>query len=88
MSELIYRIVPFNDHSLLIIAILILVINVCGEGGSVAVHVGGRNQITFLLINPSDAEAFLSEAQKCKDLWKTSKPCHIGIHWIALAENS
>ena len=50
MSELIYRIVPFHDHSLLIIVILKLVIKVCGEGGSVAVHVGGRNQITFLLI--------------------------------------
>ena len=22
------------------------------------------------------------------DFWKTSKPCHVGIHWIALAEFS
>ena len=28
----------------------------------------------------------LSNAQGCKDFWKTSKPCHIGIHWIALTE--
>ena len=23
-----------------------------------------------------------------KDFWKTSKPCHVGIHWIALPEYS
>ena len=28
------------------------------------------------------------KAQGCKDLWKPSKSCHVGIHWIALAENS
>ena len=27
-------------------------------------------------------------AQGCKDLWKPSKPCHVGTHWIALAEYS
>ena len=27
-------------------------------------------------------------AQKSKDFWKPSKPCHVGIHWIALAEYS
>ena len=25
-------------------------------------------------------------AQKRKNLWKTSKPCHVGTHWKALAE--
>ena len=30
----------------------------------------------------------LSKAQGCKDLWKTSKPCHVGIHWKALTEFS
>ena len=24
----------------------------------------------------------------CKDFWNPSKPCHLGIHWIALAEYS
>ena len=26
------------------------------------------------------------KAQKRKNLWKTSKPCHVGTHWKALAE--
>ena len=30
----------------------------------------------------------LSKAPKYKDFWKTSKPCHVGIHWIALTEYS
>ena len=29
-----------------------------------------------------------SKAQGCKDFWKPSKPCHVGTHWIALAEFS
>ena len=29
-----------------------------------------------------------SKAQGCKDVRKPSKPCHIGIHWIDLAEYS
>ena len=29
-----------------------------------------------------------SKAQKCKNLWKMSKPCHVGIHWIDLDEYS
>ena len=28
------------------------------------------------------------KAQKRKNLWKTSKPCHVGTHWKALAEYS
>ena len=28
----------------------------------------------------------LPKAQGCKYFWKTSKPCHVGIHWIAIAE--
>ena len=27
-------------------------------------------------------------AQWCKDFWKSSKPCHVGTHWKALAEYS
>ena len=30
----------------------------------------------------------LSKAQGRKDFWKPSKPCHVGIHWKALAEFS
>ena len=29
-----------------------------------------------------------SKEQGCKDFWKPSKPCQVGIHWIALAEYS
>ena len=29
-----------------------------------------------------------SKAHGCNDFWKTPKPCHVGIHWIALAEYS
>ena len=29
-----------------------------------------------------------SKAQGRKDFWKPSKPCHVDIHWIALAEFS
>ena len=29
-----------------------------------------------------------SKAQECKDFWKSSKLCHVGIHWIALTEYS
>ena len=29
-----------------------------------------------------------SKAQRCKDIRKSSKPCHVGIHWTALAEYS
>ena len=31
---------------------------------------------------------FSSITQWCKDFLKSSKPCHVGIHWIALAEYS
>ena len=29
-----------------------------------------------------------SKEQGCKDFGKPSKPCHVGIHWIALAQCS
>ena len=40
------------------------------------------------LINPYNAEATFAQAQGCKDLQKPPKPCHYGIHWIALSEHS
>ena len=30
----------------------------------------------------------LSKAQRCKEFWKSFKPYHVAIHWIALAEYS
>ena len=29
-----------------------------------------------------------AKAQECKDFRNPSKPCHVGTHWIALAEVS
>ena len=41
------------------------------------------------LVNPFNAVRLLSaKAQGCKNLWKPSKPYHVGIHWIALIECS
>ena len=50
----------------------------------------------FPLEQPKDMQALtlsmlrilLSKGQECKYFWKSSKPYHIGIHWIALAEYS
>ena len=40
-------------------------------------------------VNPSNAEAILfSKVQGHESLWKSSKPCDVGIHWKALAEYS
>ena len=36
-------------------------------------------------VNPSYAEATFVQS---KDFWRPSKPCHVGIHWLALAEYS
>ena len=47
------------------------------------------NTPAYSLLNPSNAEAILSsKAQGNRNLCKPSKPCHVGIHWIALAEYS
>ena len=41
------------------------------------------------IFNPSNAEAIpLSKEHGCKDFFKASKPCHVGIRRIALAEYS
>ena len=39
-------------------------------------------------LTPPMLRLLSSEAQGCKDFWKSSKPCHIGIHLAALAENT
>ena len=41
-----------------------------------------------IFFNPFNAEAIFSKAQVRKDFWKPSKPCHVGIHWKALAGHS
>ena len=40
------------------------------------------------LLNPRNAEATFDQSTRMQNLWKPSKPCHVGIHWIALAEDS
>ena len=40
------------------------------------------------LINPSDAKATFFQSAIMQRFWKTSKPSHVGIHWIALTEYS
>ena len=39
-------------------------------------------------INPSNAEATFFLSTWTHIFWKPLKPCHVGIHWIALAEYS
>ena len=39
-------------------------------------------------VNPSNAKATFVQGQGRKDFRKPSKPCHVGIHWIALTEYS
>ena len=45
------------------------------------------SESTYFL-NSFNAEAPASKALGHKDFLKSSKPCHVGIHWIALAEYS
>ena len=39
------------------------------------------------LLNPSNAEATFVQSTRMQISSKTSKPCHICIHWKALAEH-
>ena len=39
-------------------------------------------------LNPFNAEATFSKSTRTQKFWKPSKPCHVGIRWIALAEFS
>ena len=41
-----------------------------------------------LYVNPSNAETTFIQSTRCKDFWKPSKPCNVGIYWRALAEYS
>ena len=43
---------------------------------------------SIFLLNLQMLRLLSSKAQGCKDFWKPSKPCFVGIHWIALAEYS
>ena len=37
-------------------------------------------------VNPSNAKATFVQNTWMQRFWKPSKPCHVGTHWIALAE--
>ena len=39
-------------------------------------------------VNPSNAEATFIQSTKTQRFWNPSKPCHVGIHWIAVTEYS
>ena len=41
-----------------------------------------------VLHNPSNAEATFNRTIRTQNFRKTSKPCHVGTHWKALAEYS
>ena len=40
------------------------------------------------LFNPSNAETTIVQSTRRQRSLKPSKPCHVGIHWIALLEYS
>ena len=40
------------------------------------------------IIKPFNAEATSVQRTRMQLFWKPSKPCHVGIHWIALTELS
>ena len=40
------------------------------------------------IVNPSNAEATFVQSTRTQKLFKPSKPCHVGIQWIGLAEYS
>ena len=40
------------------------------------------------LLTLSMLRLLFSKAQKRRDVWKLSKPCHVGINWKALTEHS
>ena len=46
----------------------------------------GKMRDSLMPLNLSMLRLLSSKAKGCKDFWKSSKPCHVGIHWKALAE--
>ena len=40
------------------------------------------------MVNPSNAEATFVQSTRTHIFLKPSKPCRVGIYWIALAKNS
>ena len=46
----------------------------------------GKVRIFSLILTLPMLRLLSSKAQGCKDFWKPYKPCHVGIHLIALAE--
>ena len=45
------------------------------------------NAVSFLSTLPV-LRLLLFKAQECKDIWKSSWSCRVGIYWIALTEYS
>ena len=41
-----------------------------------------------MYINPSNDEATIAQSARAQRLLKSPKPCHVGMHWIALTEYS
>ena len=46
----------------------------------------GRTECEW--VNPSNASNTFVQSTRMQTFFWTSKPCHVGIHWIALAEYS
>ena len=44
--------------------------------------------ILMMMVNPSNAEATFVQSSRMQIFLKPSKPCHVGIHLIALTEDS
>ena len=59
----------------------------CGANVGQMYHTSRQQFLEELLTLPM-LRQLLSKAQGSKDYLKPSKPCHVGIHWIALAEYS
>ena len=68
---------------------LLCVLNVrnISEGGCRWCLLKGPAMIRTLLTS-SMLRLLSSKAQRSKDFWKPSNPCHVGINWIALTEYS
>ena len=54
----------------------------CEAGTPIKISLG------YCIVNPHAAEATFVQSKIMQNLSKPSKPCHDGIHWIALAEYS
>ena len=77
-------IVTHNDQHLDVVVMMMLRRR---GGGGRRRRIGGRGGRRITLTLPM-LRLLSSKAQTRKYFWKPSKPCHVGIHWIALGEYS